>query len=303
MKSRLERALFRLPGANAAGQLVMANLETARAMIRRKLAEPLPPVADAAVVAEIPSVAALGTGDRVLAEIDQDGFAFAAHPADEPFFNRRAERLPKLRYHLHVVLHRGEVCVRKRFAGQDLRAGLGVRFWSRLGLPFYTEAAALLRLGDLGCAPRVRDVRFNSRTIFMDYLRGDTLQHDLARHSGELLDLDLGPDAAIDDPQRDQREADVFAAHADPSLRTSLADMIRGMNRSGVAPLDVKLGNVVVGAKTGALYWIDFERAALASFPGYAARLAEHRALVDHWFGLALSGVPVGPDGGGTNTR
>jgi len=289
MNPRLETALLRIPGGNAAGQLLMANFETLRALARRELATPPPPVADAALADEIPSVAEIGRGDRVLAEIDQDGFAFAVHPADEPYFNRRSEKLPKRRYHLHVVLHRGAVCVRKRFAGQDPLASRGVRFWSRLGLQFGTEAAALLRLRHTACAPRLQDVHVPTQTLYLDYLRGDTLQHRYAGLGASLLDLDAGPDASIDDPRRERREAEVFAEHADGSLRECVASLVRAMNRCGVAPLDVKLGNVVVGAKTGALYWIDFERAALASFPRYQSRLAEHRELVDRWFGLSLA--------------
>ena len=82
---------------------------------------------DAVTPVEIPSVAELGPGDRVLAEIDQDGFAFAEHPADEPFFNRRTEKFPRLRYRLHVVLYRGRVCVRKQFVGVPEGVPLGPR--------------------------------------------------------------------------------------------------------------------------------------------------------------------------------
>ena len=53
---------------------------------------------------------------------------------------------------------------------------------------------------------------------------------------------------------------------------------------------DVKLGNVLVGEKTGALYWVDFERAALEGTPRYRERLTEHHGLVNRWFGLSLSG-------------
>jgi hypothetical protein len=62
---------------------------------------------------------------------------------------------------------------------------------------------------------------------------------------------------------------------------------------------------VLVGEKTGALYWLDFERAALESAPRYPEFLAEHHRLVDQWFGLSLSvdtgrdAAFAGPSGGG----
>ncbi|RMH38124.1 MAG: hypothetical protein D6689_20055 [Deltaproteobacteria bacterium] len=276
---------MRLPGAAPATKLALATAEVVRARLQGALRRPRPPVPDAARPEDIPSVAIAGAHDRVLAEIDQDGFAFAVHPADEPYFNRRADRLRKRRYELHVVLHRGAVCVRKSFRRQDELASVATRAWGALGLLFFTEAAALLRLDDAGCAPRLRDVHVPSQTLYMDYIHGETLQRRFAAHTPGLTDLD-GASDAIDDPDRERREHAAFAAHADEALRDAIAGLMRAMTDRGVAPMDIKLGNAIVGARTGAVYWIDFELAALRGAAGYARHLAEHRRRVATWFGV-----------------
>ncbi|MCC6556207.1 MAG: hypothetical protein IT372_24870 [Polyangiaceae bacterium] len=285
----LERGVRRVPGGEAAAKLLLVRLETLRAVLGKGLDQGNAPVPDAIVPEQIPSVAELGLADRVLAEIDQDGFAFAAHPADVPFFNRRAERFPRLRYELHVVLHRGRVCVRKRFTGQPRDAPLGAKVWHGLGLFFYTEAAVLLRLRDAPIAPRLRGVELTSRTLYMDYIRGRTLQHEIAARGRKILDIDLAPLGQLFDPDRDRREIEALAGEGGDRYKAPLLDLVRAMNARGVAPLDVKLGNVLIGEKTGALYWLDYERAALSGVPGYAAHLAEHHRLVDAWFGLSTA--------------
>src|SRR6184192_3207911 len=54
------------------------------------------PLEDALRPEAIPSIARGRREDRLLAEIDQDGFAFAEDPIDAPFFDRRADRRPPL---------------------------------------------------------------------------------------------------------------------------------------------------------------------------------------------------------------
>jgi len=293
MNPRLQRVLDdglrRVPGGEAASKLLLVRLETLAALARRRLADDPLPVPDAVTPPEIPSVAELGPGDRVLAEIDQDGFAFATHAADEPFFNRRAQKFPRLRYRLHVVLYRGRVCVRKQFVGLPAEVPLGPKLWSISGLFFYTEATALFRLRDTGFVPVLRGVSVVSRTLYMDYIRGATLQHQLAARGAKLLDIDLAPLGQLFDPDRDKWEREAFAREGGEDTRGRIESLVRAMNARGVAPLDVKLGNVLIGEKTGALYWLDFERAGIAPVPGYADQLREHHRLVDEHFGLSMS--------------
>lgn len=290
LRRALDRGLRRVPGMDAASRLLAARLETVRALLARRLDENPLPVPDAVTPSEIPSVAELGPGDRVLAELDQDGFAFALHPADVPFFNRRSQKMPRLRYRIHVVLRRGYVCVRKRFIGQPRNAPLDAHLFSLLGLFFYNEAAALLRLRDLPSIPRIRDVHLATRTLFIDYVRGKTLQQRVAERGEKVLDIDLAPLGQLFDPDRDRREIEAFAQGDGGAHRGRIEEIVRAMNARGVAPLDVKLGNVLIGEKTGALYWIDFERAAIEGTPRYRERLGEHHGLVNRWFGLSLPG-------------
>jgi hypothetical protein len=62
----------------------------------------------------VPSVSVRGTGDRVLAEMDQEGFLFASDSLDIPLFNRRTEKLRRHRSQVDVVLREGAVLLRKR---------------------------------------------------------------------------------------------------------------------------------------------------------------------------------------------
>src|SRR5947209_4063140 len=87
-------------------------------------------VADGVPPEALPSFAHAGAADRVVAELDQDGFAFAADPADESFFNRRKGTFPRVRYRLQIVMRRGRVCLRKEYRRQTLlRKGLRPWFW------------------------------------------------------------------------------------------------------------------------------------------------------------------------------
>ena len=61
--------------------------------------------------------------------------------------------------------------------------------------------------------------------------------------------------------------------------------MIAAMNERGVAPLDIKPGNLLRGHRTKRLYWIDFERARLQSQPGWEAGLQTQHDLLRQLFG------------------
>ena len=96
------------------GLAPLSNLRAARAEIKRAppAADGLEPSADGVRASELPSFSMHGKADRVLAEIDQDGYAFPLEACDADLFRPRAERLPKRRYRLQVVLREGIVCVR-----------------------------------------------------------------------------------------------------------------------------------------------------------------------------------------------
>src|SRR5947209_14082184 len=86
------------------------NLVAARAEVQAALRAdgglltPRRPAEDALRPALVPSIASGDFTDRVLAEIDQDGFAFASDPIDQSFFNRRDQRAPRQQNLIDIVL-------------------------------------------------------------------------------------------------------------------------------------------------------------------------------------------------------
>lgn len=280
--------LDKVKGGPLVGRVAAARAEVIRARWKGELgggalaAAPRP--ADGLSAEDLPSTALLGRGDRTLAEIDQDGYAFATHPADEPLFNRRKERLTRLRYGLAIVLRDGAAVVEKKFnRGKWWGLSIGHYLAGQLEIPFFTEVAALRRLQGLSFVPGLRGVDVAERVVRMDYVHGTTMQRMLAEGGVALLDAQGAGFGQIDDATRLRREIDSFVPHRE-RLRRPLREMLDAMIDHGVAPLDVKLGNLVIGQKTGRPYWIDFEIAHLASMPGHARNVAEARRLFAELF-------------------
>jgi serine/threonine protein kinase len=239
----------------------------------------------------VPSIVAGKAYDRVLAELDQDGFAFAIDPLDAEFFRGRVKKLPRARHRLEIVLHRGTVCLRKEFLAQPLRLGLKQWLWNALGLPFYNEAAALLRLRDDSCTPPIVDLDPASRSIYMSYIKGNTLRHLISRNGVAVHDLDLSAEPelqALSSEEGQKRETRLLFDFFGNKFTAQIKDVISRLNANGVAPLDIKLGNVIIGEKTQSLYWVDFERAHLKSYPQWEQSLHEQFLLLNRQFGLGL---------------
>ena len=291
------------------------NLSRAKAEVRAALRAgggSIPParaLSDALPPSSIPSVAAGWTEDRVLAEIDQDGFAFAADPLDEPFFNRRARRVPRQQNQIEIALLDGRVCVRKRIRGFRMGARRwGDRpvpaleraqrsLWVALGHFLYSEAAALLRLQDLPCVPKLRAIDIFSRTLYVDYVPGENLRNLAARSGAAVHDCDIKNDgklvnlSAEDLEKREVELLDRLGGGGD--FRREIAEMACEINARGVVPLDIKLGNFIRGASTGRLYWLDFEICRLRSQPRFDEDLAVQRATLERLFQLAERGHTV----------
>jgi hypothetical protein len=272
-----------------------------KAALRAGPFEPAPPPDDAPAPGAIPSIAAGRREDRVLAEIDQDGFAFAVDPLDEAYFNRRAQRTKRQHNLLDVTLVAGRVCVRKRFRiyPNGARAWghrpvsayeLASRaLWASLRLYLYSEAAALLRLRDLPFVPKLRAVDPRDCSISLDYVQGENLRAVAARGGAPVFDGDLARVPELrrlsgDDLQR--REVALLQATAGGGFRAEIASMTREVNARGVAPLDIKLGNFIRG-DSGRLYWIDFEIAGLSSEACWQPDLAEQHRTIEELFGLS----------------
>jgi hypothetical protein len=277
----------KVPYLRAFDKLRQARSEVRRASQSGFGGADVPP--DAADPCEIPSTRWLGRADRTLAEIDQDGFMFAVAEVDVPYFNRRAKKLPRKRYQIDVVMKDGLVCVSKRFDTQPYRKGFRRWFWSRLGLAFYTEAAALLLLRELPCVPQLRAIDLSTRSLYLDYIRGESLRHKVAEDGGQIYDLDgqAAPDS-LSSEERERREMELFSRRYGSRLGDDLRRIVARINGCGVLLLDVKLGNVLMGEKTGSLYWIDFERAALRSREQAPEETAEQDEMLKRWFGLEL---------------
>lgn len=260
------------------------------------------PLDDALEPTEIPSVAAGCLDDRVLAEVDQDGFAFATSPLDAPFFDRRARRTPRQQNLVDIALVDGTVCIRKRYRGLRLgarrwgtqRIPWGQRLqrsvWACLGMYLYTEAAALLRLQDLPFVPRLRRIDFADRALYMDYVPGENLRALAAKSGAAVHDADLKAAQlrGLSAEDLERREVALLDRTRVGDFRGEIAEMAREINARGVAPLDIKLGNFIRGASTGRLYWIDFEISRLASQPRWEADLALERDTLERLFEISL---------------
>jgi hypothetical protein len=264
---------------------------------------PFAPVCtDALAPLRVPTVAAGDTADRVLAEIDQDGFAFAADERDVAFFNRREERRPRQQNLIDIVLFDGRVCVRKRFRALrkdalrwgtqsvPLKQRIARSVWNRLGLFLYSEAAALLRLHDLPFVPKLRHIDFEDRALYVDFLDGESLRHRAAKSGAAVHDKDLASQnaeqvAKLSSRDLDRREVDLLDLTHPGDFRSEIAAMSAQINHRGVAPLDIKLGNFVRGSASGRLYWLDFEICRLESQPRWHEDLALQHEILEELFG------------------
>jgi hypothetical protein len=96
------------------------------------------------------------------------------------------------------------------------------------------------------------------------------------------------------------REFQLLAGALADRERGRIEELIRAMNQRGVAPLDVSLGNVLIGAETGRPYWIDFEWACLRPLPCWGRHLRQCHQLFVAGLGLSLSqgGAGTPPAGG-----
>lgn len=259
-----------------------------------------PDLDDALDARALPSVSRYGIGNRMLAEIDEEGFAFAVNPEDRPVFNKRDKSRPRPIHKLEIVLHEGRVCVRKRFRGPTRgmtrfgRIRLTVadqakrHAWAALGMWFYVEAAALLRLAPLPFVPKLRGLDIGRHEVFMDYLPGENLRQLAAAQGEPVYDVDVGADpalAAFSAGDLTAREVRLVDGAGLGNYRAEVGRMIAAMNERGVAPLDIKPGNLLRGERTRRFYWLDFERARLASQPNWEAQLRTQNDLLREVFG------------------
>lgn len=253
---------------------------------------------DSIPICIIPSLAGRAAGDAIIAEIDQDGFAFPMQRIDSVLFSSREQKLPRYRHQLHVVLRNNRLCVRKRFSRPSLSSG-GIRLWlwGLLGYHFFTEAAALLRLENVPFVPRLRDLDVRTRTVWIDFINGDDMKKHVAGFGFPVHDLHLASERFTTDLWKAQENAQIegfarfFAAY-----RPQIAETVLEMQRRGVFPQDIKLGNIIVGKNTRRLYWIDLERVHLSCGQPRQDWTDRLYREIDRWFGTELtSSVQIDP--------
>jgi hypothetical protein len=189
-----------------------------------------------------------------LAAIDQDGFLcplfkqlWPASCIDASAF------LPRRRFELMVVDHRGWVGVRKRFRGHKAA--------------FLDELEATLDLTAAGCrvAP-ILGVDFERLSITFAYIDGVVLRQALAEAGAPLQDRDVPPNLRRLGYRRFERERREVGRRLVDSVLDSetiegLGHAMLAIHRAGYVLEDVKYGNMIIEATTRTPYFIDCERA------------------------------------------
>lgn len=209
----------------------------------------------------IPSVALGNTCDRILADIDQDGFLFAADPRDEEVFNQRPRKVPRQQNTVQIVLSDGTVCLQKRRLPLKHQR-IADRLRAALAWEFYREAAALLRLRGIRSVPGLRRIDARKRIIEMEYIRGENLHHQLA--AGRETPYDVVTKAFW-----------ALLHERGHRVTEQLAGVLHQIRNRGVIPLDVHPANVIIGGYSGNMYFVDFQVSHLRPVPGWHARFED----------------------------
>lgn len=252
------------------------------------------PVADQLDPWRVPSIALHGIRDLVLARVDRDGFPLAGDPADAPLFDRRDRKLPKGNFQLDIVVYGGRVCLRKRFL-PPRNMGFRGELLALMGLPFYREAAALLRLCNLPMVAQLRGIDIPSMTLYRDYIDGQSLWQIVGNREETVPDLELKDSRQTRDlPGAESEDAQIqrFAQICGGELMRQICENIREINRRGVVLTDLNLANIIIGNQDGCPHWIDLESAKLRGFPRWEQSLREQNLLIEKWFGTSMNGIP-----------
>lgn len=248
--------------------------------------------ADGLVVADIPlSMRESQEKNRPIGYFDQDGFCFSMDSLVPTRFSPPDVPLPRKRWSLDITTIGERVCVQKKFKNQSNDRSLRTLVWDALGLHFYTESAARIRLSELPCVPRLVSIDHRARIVAYEFIRGRTLRHRLAEKC-DVLDRDFERNTSLtkmSPAERHDRENRLWRMHATVEDIRQLEQGLKSIIACGVVPIDLNLGNVIVGESTGKFYFIDFELAHLDSFPDFRrVRDATIREL-GRSFGISLA--------------
>jgi hypothetical protein len=210
-------------------------------------------------VSLIPSVARGDRRDRVLAEIDQDGFTFAVDPLDADVFNSRTVMSARKHHSVQIVLKDAEVSLRKALVPKPCARGMD-RVRAFLQWDFFIETAALLRLQELACVPTIRRIDFGESAIEMDYIWGRDLRQRLASGAQEIPYDEISHSFSM-----------LTGRGSRDEIREQVAEVVARIIACGVIPRDVHAANFILGQRSKKLYMVDFSLVYLCPVPGWRA--------------------------------
>ena len=235
---------------------VSARLQVTYASLTRRIAS-AKQCEDTLAAALIPSVVLGDCRNRVLAEIDQDGFAFAVDQRDARFFNTKASMTPRRHHRIQIVLRGGAVYLRKSVIRKRHPKILD-RIYDFLRWEFYIETAALLRLRELVCVPTIRRIDYRNGSIEMDYILGRDLRQVLANGNDGIAYEEISRSFSA-----------LFAGGYQSGILTQITAIVSAVVRHGVIPRDVHPANFIQGQQSKKLYMVDFNLVHLRPVPGW----------------------------------
>lgn len=199
----------------------------------------------------------------VLADVDQDGY-YLSRVGPLPGLPQVAPDafLPRPRNQIELVASHGGVGVRKHY-GRDADA-------------FVRELRALRRLGRAGChVPALLDADARALTLTASLVPGSVLREALAERGARLRDREAGAPSGSAEAReaawasRVAQGRRVLGEVVDAGFVERLRADLKRAHAAGVILNDIKYGNVVIEARSGQPYWIDFDRADVFLWRGH----------------------------------
>jgi len=210
----------------------------------------------------IPSVAMGNCRDRVLADIDQDGFIFALDELDARLFNSRQTMVPRRHHRVQIVLTKGFVRIRKSVL-RKANASVFARLRDFAQWELYLEAAALLRLRGLDGVPSIRRLDPRQGMIETDYIWGPDLRQIFSEGRYKI------------NYKAVSSQFSALLAKRDNKLSHQIADLLTSVMARGVIHRDIDAANFIRGRCSGKLYLVDFNLIYLRPVPGWRSHVRD----------------------------
>jgi SAM-dependent methyltransferase len=190
----------------------------------------------------------------VIADIDQDGFILShvGKIANVPMVSEEGFRARK-RFKLCIVSLQGVLGVKKDYRGHKLT--------------FVRELKILDRLHKAGCnVPGILDIDFDKYHITRTYISGMVLREELAKRGAKLRDRDVdgkeefeaitGQESRL---KRIEEGKKYLYDVVDRRFVDELHSQFQQIHACSVQVNDVKYGNVIIEARTGVPFLVDFD--------------------------------------------